>query len=298
MKPPPFEYVAPSTLLEALDALGETGVDAKAIAGGQSLVPMMNFRLARPERLVDLNSVPGISQLRKESGALRIGAMTRQAAVERSATVARHWPLLRQVLPFVAHPQIRNRGTIGGSIAHADPGAEICTALLAYDGFVEVASTRGTRVIAAEDLFLGQFVTSLEHDELITGVVLPAQPNFTRTAFHEVARRHGDFALAGAAAVVTTDEAGRCTRAALALLGVAPTPVRATEAEELLVGSSFTPARLAEVVEAASAGLNPASDVHGSAAYRVKALREMVRRSVSDAFGNVADGAAQVRSAS
>ena len=298
MKPPPFDYVAPRMLQEALAVLGETGVDTKVIAGGQSLVPMMNFRLARPERLVDVNRVSGISQLRKQSGTLRIGAMTRQATVERSATVARHWPLLHRALAFVGHPQIRNRGTIGGSIAHADPGAEICTTLLAYDGSVEVASIRGTRAIAARDLFLGQFVTSLETDELITAIVLPAHRSSTGTAFHEVARRRGDFALAGAAAVLTTDEAGRCTHAALSLLGVASTPVRATVAEDLLVGSTLTRTLLAEVVEAASAGLSPASDVHGSSTYRVQALREMVRRSVTDAFGNATDGAEQVRSAS
>jgi CO/xanthine dehydrogenase FAD-binding subunit len=239
--------------------------------------------------LVDVNRVPELSGIRRTNGTLRIAAATRQSSAERSSLVAAHWPLLAQALPHVAHQQIRNRGTVGGSVAHADPGSEICTVLLAYDGHVEVTSTSGSREIPARDLFLGQFVTALEADEVLTAVVLPAQRPGTRTSFHEVARRHGDFALAGAATVVTTDDDGRCTHAAVALLGAAPTPIRRPEAEQVLVGQSWSVELVDEAVATATRDLEPASDVHGSSTYRVRAAGEMVRRSLTDAFGAAAN---------
>ncbi|QWF22128.1 xanthine dehydrogenase family protein subunit M [Nocardioides sp. LMS-CY] len=298
MKPPPFDYTAPRSLGEALRALADAAGDGKVIAGGQSLVPLMNFRFARPGLLVDVNRIPELTGIRRRDGELRIGATTRQADAEQSGIIARGWPLLHQALPHVAHQQIRNRGTVGGSVAHADPAAEICSVLLAYGGRVEVASVRGVREIDASDLFVGQFVTTIEADEILTAVVVPPPPAGTGTAFHEVARRHGDFALAGAAAAVTTDDRGRCERASLCLLGAAPTPICRAAAEAHLVGNELTDAVLAEAVALATADIEPPSDVHGSSAYRTRAAREMAARALTEAFARSARDRGQRKEAS
>lgn len=212
MKPAPFDYAAPRSLDEALALLDE---DAKPLAGGQSLVPLLNFRLARPRLLVDLNGVPGLAGIRRAGGTLRIGAMTRQAALERSGIVAEGWPMLREAVRHAGHPQTRNRGTVGGSVAHADPAAELPCALAALDARFRVRSARGARTLAAAELFAGPLQTVLEPDELLVEIEVPPVPPGTRTGFAEHARTHGDFALAGVAVVGDR----------IALLGVAPTPV-------------------------------------------------------------------------
>jgi len=227
MKPAPFDYEAPRTLHRALELLDD---DAKALAGGQSLVPVMNFRLARPARLVDLNRVGELAYLRRRRGRLHIGAMTRQATLERSEVVARAWPLLRQAVGHVGHPQIRARGTVGGSCAHADPTAELPVALTALDARFHVRSRAGRRTLRAEEFFVTHLTTALAADELLVEVEVPPLPEGARSAFVEHARTHGDFALAGAAVVVAP--AG--TPSAIALLGAAATPLRAREAEAAL----------------------------------------------------------------
>jgi CO/xanthine dehydrogenase FAD-binding subunit len=240
VKPAPFEYAAPRRLDAALELIGE---DAKPLAGGQSLVPLMNFRLARPPRLVDLNRVEGLEYLRRRGGALRIGALTRHATLERSDLVARGWPLLRQAVRHVGHPPVRTRGTIGGSCAHADPTAELPAALCALDARFHLRSRAGTRTVPAGEFFLSHLTTVLRPDELLVEVEVPALPEGARTAFAEHARTHGDWAIAGAAVVVADGHA------AIALLGAAPTPVRAGEAEAALAGG----ASAAEVAELAGA---------------------------------------------
>jgi CO/xanthine dehydrogenase FAD-binding subunit len=230
MKPAPFAYEAPHTLDQALGSLGD---DARVLAGGQSLVPMMNFRIARPERLVDLNRIEALSYLRLDGGALRLGAMTRQATLERSELVAREWPLLSQAVRFVGHPQIRSRGTVGGSVAHADPAAELPVALSALGARFHVHSAHGVRTLGADELFVFHLTTALEPDELLVEIEVPPLPAGARTAFAEHARTHGDFATAGAAVVVVPGES--CT---IALLGAAPTPMRATEAERAAIAGA------------------------------------------------------------
>jgi CO/xanthine dehydrogenase FAD-binding subunit len=225
VKPAPFEYSAPRTIDAALRELGE---DSKVLAGGQSLVPVLNFRLARPARLVDVNRVAELAYLRKSGGVLRIGAMTRQLTLERSELVARAWPLLRQAVVHIGHPQIRTRGTVGGSAAHADPTAELPVALTALDARFHVRSARGARTLAPADFFRTHLTTSLAEDELLVEIEVPALAEGARTAFVEHARTHGDFALGGAAVVVAPEHA------AIALLGAGPTPVRATDAEAAL----------------------------------------------------------------
>ncbi len=233
MKPAPFAYASPTTLDEALALVGD---ESRPLAGGQSLVPMLNFRLARPERLVDLERVEGLAALREDGGSLRIGAMTRHAAIEHSPLVAEGWPLLRQAVALVGHPQIRSRGTIGGSLAHADPKAELPVALAALGARYHVRSARGARTIAALDLALGPLMTTLAPDELLVEIEVPALPPGARTAFVERARTHGDFAIAGVAAVRAPGHA------AIALLGAALKPVRAPAIEAALINGDELPA--------------------------------------------------------
>jgi CO/xanthine dehydrogenase FAD-binding subunit len=266
LKPGPFAYVAPRSVDEALGALGE---DAKALAGGQSLVPLLNFRLARPATIVDLNGLDELASIRRSDGTLRIGAVTRQATLERSRVVARGWPLLTRAVAQVAHPAIRNRGTVGGSVAHADPAAELPVALTALDARFHVRSAaRGARAIDAADFFQAPLMTALEPDELLVEIEVPPPPDGARAAFVEHARTHGDFALAGAAVVCAGTE-----HAAIALLGAGPTPLRAPDAERALCNG-------ASAVEAARiAGAELDDD------YRRALTTELVRRAIEEAKG-------------
>jgi CO/xanthine dehydrogenase FAD-binding subunit len=264
VKPAPFDYVAPRTLDEALAALGE---DAKPLAGGQSLVPLLNFRFARPATIVDLNGIDDLAYLRRSGGTLRIGALTRQAALERSAVAGRGWPLLTRAVSHVAHPAIRNRGTVGGSVAHADPAAELPVALTALDARFHVRSAaRGARTFAASELFQAPLMTALEPDELLVEIEVPPPPDGSRCAFCEHARTHGDFALAGAAVVRAGTE-----HAAIALLAAGPTPVRAPDAERALCNGA-SPAEAARI---AGAGLDDD--------YRRALTTELVRRAIEAA---------------
>ena len=229
MKPPPFEYAAPRSLDEALAAVDE---DSRPLAGGQSLIPVLNFRLARPARLVDLNGVAELGMLRRAGGALRIGAMVRQAALERSTMVAEGWPLLAQAVRLVGHPQTRSRGTVGGSVSHGDPTAELAVALTALEARFHVRSLRGVRRLGAGELFAGPLTTTLEPDELLVEIEVPPLPEGTGSAFVEYASTHGDWAVAGAGIVLAPGHA------AVALLGAGPTPLRATECEQALLAGA------------------------------------------------------------
>lgn len=258
MKPAPFAYDAPETLDEALVLLAEHGDDAKVLAGGQSLVPLLNFRLVRPARLIDLNRVAGLDGM--EHG--RIGAMTRGRAVERESDVA----LLRQAVRFSGHAQIRNRGTVGGSCAHADPASELPCALLALDARFRLRSAGGERVLAADDFFLGTFSTALAPDELLVEIEVPARPEDERSAFLEHARVHGDFAIAGAAILRVPGE-----RLVVSILGGADRPVRV----EL-------PDAGEEAAADAVRDVEPPSDLRASGAYRKALLEELVRRGIRE----------------
>ena len=258
MKPPRFDYERPEGLDEALAVLAARGEEAKVLAGGQSLVPLLNFRLARPDCLVDLNEISELAYVHAENGTLRIGAMTRQAELERSDAAAAGWPLLVEAVRLVGHPQIRNRGTVGGSVAHADPAAELPAALAALAATFHVRSARGARSLRFDELSVTHLTTSLEPDEVLVEIEVPAPPPRTGAAFVEFTRRHGDFALAGAAAVVTLSETGACERAAIALLAAGPTPVRATAAEEWLPGVVVDERTAAEAGARAAAGISPA----------------------------------------
>ncbi|GIX47137.1 MAG: carbon monoxide dehydrogenase [Candidatus Tectimicrobiota bacterium] len=283
MKPAPFAYAAPETLEETLALLAEYGDEAKLLAGGQSLVPLLNFRLARPRYLIDLNRVAGLAGLAADDVALTVGAMTRQRRLERDPLVQQHYPLLAEAAAFIGHPAIRTRGTVGGSLAHADPAAELPAVLLAYGGSVRVQGPQGERELAAEDFFLTYFTTALEPTEVLTAVRFPRWPAGTGWSFLEVSRRHGDFALVGAAALLTLDADRRCTRVAVALTGVGGTPYLVREAPAILVGQEVDATRLEAVAEAARAGVDPEGDLHASAAFRRHLSGVLTRRALQQA---------------
>jgi carbon-monoxide dehydrogenase medium subunit len=269
MKPARFDYYRPESLDEGLTLLTELGPEAKALAGGQSLVPAMNFRLARPAALVDLNRINGLAGIEETAdGGIRIGAMTRQRAVERSARVAQRAPLLAEAMPWIAHPQIRNRGTVGGSLAHADPAAELPAVMLALEARLVVRSRRAERMVPAAEFFTGILSTALGPDELLIAIELPAPVAGSGTAFVEVARRHGDYALVGVAARIELDPDGTCREARIALLSVADTPVLATQANRALAGRIPDATAIDDAARAAAQEIDPASDLHASAAYR------------------------------
>lgn len=292
MKPAPFEYDRPESVEQALELLGEHADDVKVLAGGQSLVPLLNFRLARPARLVDINGLGELTSVRRRDGVLRVGAVTRQALLERSATVAEHWPLLHEALGLVAHPQIRNRGTIGGSVAHADPAAELPVALTALDASVTARSRRGSRSIHTSDLFLTHLTTSLEPDELLTEISVPTQSPASGAAFVEYSRRHGDFGLGGAAVVLTPGADGLCQAASIVLLAAAPTPLRAHEAERVLRERTIDADAAREAAACAVRGIAPTGDIHGDTRYRKHLIEGLVRRAVLKAAARAGAGKA------
>lgn len=285
MKPPPFKYYAPTSLAEALTRLAEHGGEAKALAGGQSLIPTMNFRLAQPGALVDLNHIPELSYIRPSSdGGLAIGAMTRHRQVERSALVKERAPLVFETMPFIAHPQIRNRGTFGGSLAHADPAAELPAVATVLDARFVIQSQKGKREASAQEFFVDLFTTTLEPEELLVEVILPPQPACTGYAFREISRRHGDYALVGAAASVTLDGAGQCESARLVFFSVGPGPVEAVQASALLTGQGLTPAAIEAAVETAAAtDIDPSGDIHASAGYRRHLAKVLARQVLAEA---------------
>lgn len=290
MKPPPFAYLDPADMEEALTALSEHGDEAKILAGGQSLVPLLNMRLAQPQVLIDINRITDLQFIEDRAvdgrGGIAIGALTRQRTVEDSSDVSRRIPLLREAIAWVGHPQIRNRGTIGGSIAHADPAAELPTVFCALDGVATVRSSRGSRTIPAAGFFQYTFTPAIEQAEMLTEVWLPLPEPRTGHAFLEVARRHGDFALVAVAASVTLSETGACTDVRIALGGAAPTPIRATEAEASLAGRSPSPEAMVQAGKLAAGQTDPTGDIHANAEYRrevagtlaIRALEIAVRR--------------------
>lgn len=289
MKPPPFRYAAPTSVEEVLDLLAANAdAEPRVLAGGQSLVPLMNFRLAQPGFLVDLRLVEALTTLRADGDVLVIGAMVRQSAAERSPEVALAAPLLAEALGYVAHPPIRNSGTVGGSLAHADPSAELPAVALALDAQLVAAGPGGTRAIPAAEFFRGPFTTALEPGEILTEVRVPRREGAGGHAFVEFARTHGNFALVGVAAMIELDE-DIVTGASIALSGVASTPVRAVAAERTLAGTSADAATIEVAVNAAADELSPAGDLHGSTETRTDIARSYLRRGIKLALSRAQD---------
>jgi CO/xanthine dehydrogenase FAD-binding subunit len=291
MKPAPFEYYRPRTLDEALSLLAEHGSDAKPLAGGQSLIPAMNFRLATPSVLVDLNGLTELSYVQDGTGELRVGGMTRQRAVEQSPLVGQRFPLIAETMPHIAHPAIRNRGTIGGSLAHADPAAELPAVMVALNATFTVADKAESRAIRASEFFVGLFSTALQPGELLTGISIPPAQKRSGFAFQEISRRHGDFALVGVAVSVRLDASGRCEDARIALLSVGDRPILAGEASRSLMGHApSTESIRAAADSAATKDIDPPSDIHASAKYRRQLANVLTRRALEKAFDRARQG--------
>jgi carbon-monoxide dehydrogenase medium subunit len=286
MKPPPFEYYNPTTVDEALSLLAEHGYDAKPLAGGQSLIPIMNFRLAQPAILVDLNNISELSYIQPdEGGGIRLGAMTRHHQVEHDPLIAARAPLIFEAMPKIATSQIRSRGTFGGSIAHADPSAELVAVSVALGGRFRLRSQSGEREAAASEFFLGMFTTLLEPQELLVEATFPAMPARTGWALMEVARRPHDFALVGVAAVLSLDDQERCQDTRIVFLSVGDGPVTAHHAAEVLRGQVPTPELMRAAAETAAADdVDPSSDIHASAAYRRHLVKVLTRQALELAF--------------
>src|SRR5215212_6596416 len=265
MKPAPFEYFAPDSLEEALDLMSQHAGEAKILAGGQSLVPAMNFRVVQPTLLIDLNRVSTLSYIQEDNHSIQVGAMTRERQLEFDSSIAKSVPLLHEAVPYIAHPQIRNRGTLGGSLVNADPAAELPVLMLALEARLKAKSKSGERWVNARDFFVGMFTTALEQDEILVEIELPVSPSRTGWSFMEVAPRAGDYALMGVAVLVTLDANGKCERAKLVYLNAGEGPVETPEAEKLLMGQTLSD----ELIEAAASSasereLSPFGNIHTS----------------------------------
>jgi CO/xanthine dehydrogenase FAD-binding subunit len=283
MKPATFEYVVADSVVKAVTALLEADGTAKILAGGQSLVPMLNFRLVRPAILVDINRIPGLAFIEETGNTIRVGALTRHYQVETSPVVAKHLPVLASAMTHVAHLAIRNRGTIGGSLSHADPAAELPMIALLLNAKLHVVSSKGERTVAASDFFRDTLTVDLREDEMVTEIHLPNLPQNTGWGFEEVARRAGDFALA-AVAVTVTASGDKVTEARIALTGVGPTPVRAHKAEALLRGEKIEPKLIGQVIDAVRAVIAPDTDLHASSDYRRHIAGVLTGRAISAAW--------------
>ena len=285
MKPAPFEYRAPSSQEEAVDLLQKFGDEAKILAGGQSLVPLLNFRLARPKVIIDINRVDSLNRMNFVGGQLSIGALTRQYAIEQDAHIKSRLPILPDVCQYIGHPQIRNRGTVCGSLAHADPAAELPAVARALGATMTTVSSRGTRKIPADKFFISALTTALRPDELLASASFPIPKGRYGWDFQEVSVREGDFALVGVAALVFLEtNSQRCREASIVLCGVGPTPVRASGAEKLLKGESPTSALLDEVKAKVSEEIEPESDIHVSREYRKSVGGHLAAAALRNAF--------------
>lgn len=292
MKPAPFKYVAASTLDHALSLKAEYGDEARFLAGGQSLIPAMNFRLARPAVLIDINGLGELAGAEAaEGGEIRVGALTRYHALERDTKFLAACPLFADALPHIAHPQIRNRGTIGGNLSHADPASELPAIAVAMQARMRIKSAKGERDVAASEFFLGLLTTDIQSDEMLVGIAFPAPTARTGTCFMEVARRRGDFALAGVAAVVTTDAQGRCSQLRLALCGVGEMPVDASAAAAMLIGQPCTGEAIEAVAAEVRGMIDPSGNVHASPDYQRHIAGVLTQRAIGAAYSRTGHAA-------
>jgi CO/xanthine dehydrogenase FAD-binding subunit len=290
MKPAPFKYIAASSLGDALTLKAEHGDDAKFLAGGQSLIPTMNFRLARPTILIDINKIDGLAGIRASSGATRIGALTRYRALQRDAAFAMAFPLIGEALPHIAHPQIRNRGTIGGNLSHADPASELPAIAVALGARFRVQAAKQERWVEAPDFFVGALTTGLKPDEMLVEIELPLAKPRTGSCFMEIARRRGDFAIAGTAVIVTLDERDECIEVRLAFCGVGETPIDASSVADALVGNKPTETAIIDVAKSVQAMIDPGGSVHATADYQRHIAGVLTERALQTACQRARDG--------
>ncbi len=291
MKPAPFKYYAPRSVTEALSLLAEHGYDAKVLAGGQSLVPMMNFRLVQPAVLVDINQIPELAQIQEEKNHLRLGAMVRHASLETSPLVKDLAPLIHESMPLIATTQIRNRGTIGGSLAHADASAELVVVSTALEAQFKILKQGAERVVPASEFFVGLLMTVMEPEELLVEIEIPPLPIRSGWSIKEVSRRSHDFALLGVAALLTLDNKDRPADARLVYLSAGDGPVSALTAASMLIGEEVTPELIEAVADKASADeIDPGSDIHATADFRRHLANVLTRRALEEAFQRAKGG--------
>lgn len=290
MKPSAFEYHNPQSVEEAVELLDRYGDEAKIIAGGQSLVPMMNFRLARPEILIDINGIKELEYIKSEGDELVIGALTRERDIEKSPLVIEQFPFLAKAISYIGHSAIRNRGTIGGSLVHADPSAELPTSLCALNGKLKVVGPSGEKILDPEEFFLTYLTTSLEPSDLLVEVRIPALPEKTGWSFSELSRRSGDFAVVAVGVLLFSESPGVCREARIAMGGVAATPVRAQEAEALLAGQKLSEELIAKAAQQAAEETDTEPDYHASAEYRMDMARVFVKRGLQEAWNMLNGG--------
>ncbi|HEV2991591.1 MAG TPA: xanthine dehydrogenase family protein subunit M [Candidatus Angelobacter sp.] len=284
MIPPAFEYFRPSTIPEALALLVQHGDDAKILSGGQSLIPMMKFRLARPSHLIDINRISGLAYIKEEGGFLKIGGLTREAELEGSAVIASKYPLLADTAHVIADPQVRNLATVGGNLAHGDPANDHPATMLALGAQIVATSQKGERVIPIEDFFVSLFTTALQSGEILTEIRIPVPPPKSGGAYLKQERKVGDFATAAVAVQVTLDANGTCQRAGIGLTNVGPTPLKARKAEDFLRGKKLDQANIAQAAQLAVDDSQPSSDLRGPAEYKRGLIKELTKRALVKAI--------------
>jgi aerobic carbon-monoxide dehydrogenase medium subunit len=283
MIPANFEYESPTTLEEALDLLEKYGDEAKILSGGHSLIPMMKLRFASPECLIDINHIPGLSDIKEEDGMVKLGALVREADVEHSDLLHRYFPIFADVTRLIADPQVRNRGTIGGNLAHGDAANDHPAVMLALNATILIAGKAGVREVPIDEFFFGFYMTAVQENEILTEIQLPLPPKGTGSAYHKLERKVGDYATAGVAVQLTLDAEGICTDIGIGLTNVNPVPLRATRSEEALRGKKITEETLAEAARYASEDCSPSSDLRGSEEYKRAMVGVLLKRMVHKA---------------
>jgi aerobic carbon-monoxide dehydrogenase medium subunit len=287
MIPPAFEYLRPKTIPEAIAFLQQYGDEAKILSGGQSLIPMMKFRLARPGYLVDINRIPGLSYIREEGGYLKIGGLTREADLEHSPLIRSKYPIILDTARVIADPQVRNMATLAGNLAHGDPANDHPATMLALGAQVVAIGPQGERVLPIETFFVTLFTTELQHDEIVSEVRIPVPPPRSGGAYLKLERKVGDFATAGVAAQVTLDAAGACQRVGIGLTNVGATPIKASKAEEFLHGKKLDETTIAEAAQLASDAAEPSSDLRGPVDYKKGLVKELTKRALARAYERI-----------
>ena len=283
MIPAPFEYEAPATLSEALALLEKHGDDAKILAGGHSLIPMMKLRFAEPEMLIDINNIPDLSYIKEEDGYLKIGALTREADLETSSLISSKYPIFTDASKLIADPQVRNMGTLGGNIAHGDAANDHPAVMIALNAQVEITGSSGKRMVPIDDFFKGFYMTSIQPNEILTALVMPVPAEGSGNAYHKLERKVGDYATAGVAVQLTLDKSGKCTYAGIGLTNVNPLPLRASRSEKALIGKKLTEKTIAQAAQFASEDCNPNTDLRGDIEYKRAMVGIIVKRMIKKA---------------
>jgi carbon-monoxide dehydrogenase medium subunit len=280
MIPQSFEYFSPETLPEAIALLHEHGGGAKILSGGQSLIPMMKVRLARPEYIIDINRLADLHYIKEEGGLLKIGGLTRESDLETSSVIRSNYPIILDTAASIADPQVRNMATIGGNLAHGDPANDHPATMIALGAEIIATGQSGQRSIPVNDFFLSIFTTALEHGEILTEIRIPVPPPGSGGAYFKLERKVGDFATVGVAAQITVDSAGICRRAGIGLTNVGPTPIRAAAAEDFLIGKTIDPQQISQAAQLAADVAQPSSDLRGPAEYKVSMVKELTKRAL------------------